>query len=130
MNPWNRFTSATSRLFNWIRPHPEDFEHTDWLRIIPLLLLHAACLLVFVVGVSPIAIAVAIALYFIRMFGITGGYHRYFSHRSFATSRAGQLMLAIIGSSSVQRGPLWWAAHHRHHHRHHDADGAALPGRR
>jgi stearoyl-CoA desaturase (delta-9 desaturase) len=51
------------------------------------------------------------------MFGITAGYHRYFSHRAFRTSRAFQLVLAILGAASAQKGPLWWAAHHRDHHR-------------
>jgi len=59
-------------------------------------------------------------LYLIRMFGITGGYHRYFSHRTFKTSRAGQLAFGLLGASAVQRGPIWWAAHHRHHHRYSD----------
>lgn len=56
------------------------------------------------------------------MFAITGFYHRYFSHRSFQTSRPMQFLFAVIGASSVQRGPLWWAAHHRKHHRHSDTE--------
>ena len=56
------------------------------------------------------------------MFAITGFYHRYFSHRSFQTSRAMQFIFAVIGASSVHRGPLWWAAHHRKHHRHSDTE--------
>jgi stearoyl-CoA desaturase (delta-9 desaturase) len=60
--------------------------------------------------------------YGVRMFGITGGYHRYFSHRSYKTGRVFQFILALIGASSAQLGPLWWAAHHRHHHRHSDTD--------
>jgi stearoyl-CoA desaturase (delta-9 desaturase) len=51
------------------------------------------------------------------MFGITAGYHRYFSHRSYKTTRWFQFILAILGNASAQLGPLWWAAHHRHHHR-------------
>ena len=54
------------------------------------------------------------------MFGITGGYHRYFAHRSYKTSRVFQFVLAWLGCSAVQKGPLWWAAHHRHHHRYSD----------
>jgi stearoyl-CoA desaturase (delta-9 desaturase) len=94
----------------------------DWLRVVPFLGMHAACLLVFWVGVSPIAVAVAVAMYVIRMFAITGFYHRYFSHRTFRTSRPVQFVFALIGASSVQRGPLWWAAHHRNHHRHADTE--------
>ena len=56
------------------------------------------------------------ALYVVRMFAITGFYHRYFSHRTFKTSRVGQFVFGLLGASAVQRGPIWWAAHHRHHH--------------
>jgi len=59
---------------------------------------------------------VALAAYLVRMFAITGFYHRYFSHRTFKTSRAGQFVFGLLGASAVQRGPVWWAAHHRHHH--------------
>ena len=62
----------------------------------------------------------SVALYLLRMFAITAFYHRYFAHRAFRTSRGMQALFATIGASSVQRGPLWWAAHHRHHHRHAD----------
>ncbi len=82
----------------------------------PFLILNATVLLVFWTGVSPVAVAVAVALYFVRMFGITGAYHRYFSHRTYKTSRFGQFCLAFLGNTSAQRGALWWAAHHRHHH--------------
>ena len=68
-----------------------------------------------VVGVSPIAVIVCVALYFIRMFAITGFYHRYFSHKSFKTSRVAQFLMGVLGSSAVQRGPIWWAAHNRDH---------------
>jgi stearoyl-CoA desaturase (delta-9 desaturase) len=74
------------------------------------------------VGISGFAVRVAIALYALRMFAITGFYHRYFSHRAFRTSRPVQLVFALIGATSVQRGPLWWAAHHRNHHRFADSD--------
>jgi len=43
--------------------------------------------------------------------------HRYFSHRSFKTSRTFQAILAVIAGSSGQRGALWWASKHRQHHR-------------
>ena len=92
----------------------------EWSRITPFVIVHLPCLAVFWVGWSWPAVAVAIALYWIRMFGITAFYHRYFSHRSFKTSRWAQFLFAVLGGSSVQRGPLWWAAHHRHHHRHSD----------
>ncbi|HZX71780.1 MAG TPA: fatty acid desaturase [Rhodanobacter sp.] len=92
-------------------------DRIDWLRAAPFVAMHLACLGVIWVGVSPVALAVAAALYVLRMFALTGFYHRYFSHRTFQTSRAVQFVFATIGASCVQRGPLWWAAHHRHHHR-------------
>ncbi|TAF63140.1 MAG: acyl-CoA desaturase [Cytophagales bacterium] len=60
------------------------------------------------------------ALYFVRMFFVTAGYHRYFSHRTFKTSRFFQFMLAFWAETSAQKGVLWWAAHHRDHHKHSD----------
>jgi stearoyl-CoA desaturase (delta-9 desaturase) len=54
------------------------------------------------------------------MFAITGFYHRYFSHRTFRTSRFMQFLFALLGATSMQRGALWWAAHHRQHHRYSD----------
>ena len=72
-----------------------------------------ACIGVIWVGWSWTAILVALGLYLVRMFAITGFYHRYLSHRTFKTSTAFQLVLAVAGNSAVQRGPLWWAAHHR-----------------
>ncbi|MDY6951223.1 MAG: hypothetical protein SWE60_06910 [Thermodesulfobacteriota bacterium] len=89
----------------------------DWLRVLPFVLLHLSCLLVFAVGWSWTAIGVALALYVLRMSAITGFYHRYFSHRSFKTSRFLQFLFAVAGNAAVHRGPLWRAAHHRHHHR-------------
>jgi stearoyl-CoA desaturase (delta-9 desaturase) len=95
-------------------------DGVDWARIVPFVLMHAACLAVLWVGVSPIALVTAVALYLLRMFAITGFYHRYFSHRAFKTTRVGQFVFAVLGASAVQRGPIWWAAHHRHHHAHSD----------
>lgn len=86
------------------------------------LLMHAACLLAIWSGVSPVALFTCIALYIIRMFGITAGYHRYFSHGSYKTSRVFQFVLAWLGASAAQQGPLWWASHHRHHHKYSDTE--------
>ncbi|HKY00229.1 MAG TPA: acyl-CoA desaturase [Steroidobacteraceae bacterium] len=97
----------------------------DWPRVLPFLLVHAGCLGVAWTGASGIAIATAIALFWLRMFAITAFYHRYFSHRAFRTSRAAQFVFALLGATAVQRGPLWWAAHHRQHHA--QADGLADP---
>ena len=94
----------------------------EWLRVLPFALVHLACLGVFWVGWSPVALLVALVGYGVRMFAITGFYHRYFSHRTFSTSRGAQLVFAILGNAALQRGPLWWAAHHRQHHRHSDQE--------
>ncbi len=82
--------------------------------------IHLACLMVFWTGTSMVAVLVCIALYLIRMFAITGVFHRYFSHRSYKTGRVFQFLLALLGTSSAQKGPIWWASHHRHHHQHSD----------
>jgi stearoyl-CoA desaturase (delta-9 desaturase) len=95
-------------------------DRIDWLRASPFVVMHLACLGAIWTGVSTVAVLVAVALYAVRMFALTGFYHRYFSHRTFRTSRAVQFVFALIGASCVQRGPLWWAAHHRNHHRHTD----------
>ena len=85
--------------------------------------MHLACLMVFWTGLDLTAVLLIVGCYLVRMFGITGGYHRYFSHRSYKTSRAFQFCLAWLGCSAAQKGPLWWAAHHRDHHRYSDSEG-------
>jgi len=97
-------------------------EKIEWARLAPFILIHAACLLVFYVGFSWTALYIAIGSYLVRMFAITGFYHRYFSHRTFKTNRFWQLLFGILATSSSQRGPLWWAAHHREHHKVSDHD--------
>lgn len=87
-----------------------------WLKVAPFYILHLACLMVFFVPFSWQWIWLGVGFYFLRMFGITAGFHRYFSHRSFKTSRVMQFIFALLGSLSVQQGALWWAAHHRRHH--------------
>ncbi len=120
LSPWRL-------LMRWFDSHEEtqpvsgvDGRQMDRVRTIPFIGLHIAVLTVFFVGWSPIAVGMAVALYFGRMFAITGFYHRYFSHRAFRTSRGMQFMFGLLGASSGQRGPLWWAANHRVHHAHSD----------
>ncbi|MBM4256101.1 MAG: acyl-CoA desaturase [Deltaproteobacteria bacterium] len=98
----------------------EQPRRVDWVRIIPFLSMHAMCLGVLWVGWSWTAVVVAVGLYLVRMFAITAFYHRYFSHRTFKTARWSQFLFALLGTTAIQRGPLWWAAHHRHHHRYSD----------
>jgi stearoyl-CoA desaturase (delta-9 desaturase) len=97
----------------------------DWPRVLPFLLVHAGCLGVLWTGASAVAVATAIGLFWLRMFAITAFYHRYFSHRAFRTSRTAQFLFAVLGATAVQRGPLWWAAHHRQHHAQADGEGDA-----
>ena len=100
-------------------PEGED-DRVDWVRILPFIFLHVACLAVIWAAWSRVAVGVAAGLYLIRMFAITAFYHRYFSHRTYKTHRIWQFLFAVLGNAAVQRGPLWWAAHHRHHHRYAD----------
>ena len=76
-----------------------------------------------VLGLSWAGAALCLALYLPRMFLVTGVYHRYFSHRSYKTSRWFQFLLALGAVSTAQKGVLWWAAHHRVHHKLSDEPG-------
>jgi len=89
---------------------------------IPFISVHIVCLAAFFTGMHAFDWMLCGFLYFVRMFGITAGYHRYFSHRAYKTSRLFQFMLACLGCSALQKGPLWWCAHHRHHHRFSDTE--------
>jgi stearoyl-CoA desaturase (delta-9 desaturase) len=93
------------------------------LRAVPFVLIHVAAVVTpCLVPFTWTALGLCVALYFVRMFGITGVYHRYFAHRSYKTSRWFQFLLACLGCSAMQKGPLWWAGHHRHHHKHSDQE--------
>jgi stearoyl-CoA desaturase (delta-9 desaturase) len=102
-----------------IRARPDKVE---FVRVVPFIILHLGCLGVLLTGWSWTAVAIAVLLYLVRMFAITGFYHRYFSHKTFHTSRAAQFLFAVLGATAVQRGPLWWSYQHRHHHKHSDED--------
>ena len=84
--------------------------------MIPFIALHAAVLLAFTVPFTLPLLLAAIGSYYLRMFGVTAGYHRYFSHRSYKLNRFWQFVLAFLAQTSGQKGALWWAAHHRDHH--------------
>jgi len=85
--------------------------------------LHVVALGVFWTQPSWALVGLLLVTFWVRMFAITAGYHRYFSHRTFRTSRAFQLVLAVLGTTAVQKGPLWWAGIHRLHHRYSDQPG-------
>jgi stearoyl-CoA desaturase (Delta-9 desaturase) len=100
---------------------PVDLDRPDWIASIPFVVAHAVALATpFLFPFAWTWVALAAATYAVRMFAITAGYHRYFAHRSYRTSRAFQLVLAVLGGASAQKGALWWAAHHRDHHRYSD----------
>jgi stearoyl-CoA desaturase (Delta-9 desaturase) len=117
-----------------IRPdhRPDDREHADagppadervnWRSSIPFIGLHLIPLLAIFTGISRTAVVLFLVTYLGRMFAITAGYHRYFSHRSFRLGRVAQFLLAFAGTTAAQKGPLWWAGHHRVHHRYADTD--------
>ncbi|MDE0481174.1 MAG: acyl-CoA desaturase [Candidatus Poribacteria bacterium] len=101
---------------------PVDGEDIVHPRVLPFIIFHLTCFAIIWVDVQPVDWIICGALYVIRMFGITAGFHRYFSHRSFKTSRVFQFFLAFLGQSSAQRGTLWWAAKHREHHKYSDTE--------
>jgi stearoyl-CoA desaturase (delta-9 desaturase) len=105
-------------------PATEDrsADRTDWLSAIPFFAVHLAPLAAFFVVVSWQDWVLCAVLYVTRMFCITAGYHRYFSHRSYRMGRVAQFLMAFGGTTAVQKGPLWWAGHHRIHHRYTDLD--------
>ena len=76
--------------------------------------IHASCLLGFWLTPSVGDLALCFGLVFVRILAITGGYHRYFAHKSYKTSRAFQFVLAVLGTTAVQKGPIWWAGNHRY----------------
>jgi stearoyl-CoA desaturase (delta-9 desaturase) len=84
---------------------------------VPFVSLHVACLAVLFTGVDVTAVLLCAFFYVARMFGVTAGYHRYFAHRSYKMGRVMQFLIAFLGCSALQKGPLWWASHHREHHR-------------
>jgi len=103
-----------------------DFEgaHEDIMypSAIPFVLAHFFCFAAFWSGVTWQALAICVALYWLRIFAIGAGYHRYFAHRAYSTSRAFQFILAVLSQSTAQKSVLWWAAKHRHHHLHSDTE--------
>jgi stearoyl-CoA desaturase (delta-9 desaturase) len=101
-----------------IAHRPSWFSHYLHPQAWPFWGLHVfAAIGVWMVGFSWSGLALALGLYFARMFFVTGVYHRYFSHRAYKTSRFFQFLLALFGGMSIQKGALWWAGHHRHHHK-------------
>ena len=102
----------------------------QWAGAAPFIAVHLLPLLAFWTGTRWQDWACCVALYWVRMFGVTGVYHRYFSHRTYKTSRVFQFLLAFLAMSSSQKGVLWWASNHRVHHKLSDKDGDPHDSRR
>jgi stearoyl-CoA desaturase (delta-9 desaturase) len=98
----------------------DDHDDIMYPSAIPFVLVHLACFAAIWTGITWQAVAICGALYWLRIFAIGAGYHRYFSHRAYATSRQFQFVLAALAQSTAQKSVLWWAAKHRHHHLHSD----------
>ncbi len=94
-----------------------------WVKSMPFFVVHALALYGVIAMWSWKGLALAIGLYFFRMFFVTAGYHRYFSHRSFKTSRVFAFILGFFAETTAQKGILWWAGHHRTHHKYSDQAG-------
>lgn len=103
-----------------VAPRVRGPSRVCWQVVIPYAAMYLACVALPFYGVSWRALGLFAASFFVRMFLLSAGYHRYFAHRSFRTSRAMQFLLGLFGSLTLQGGPLWWAQTHRHHHRHAD----------
>ena len=106
------------------QPTAPIVEHNDIMypSAIPFVLVHLACVAAFWTGVTYQALVLCFLLYWLRIFAIGAGYHRYFSHRAYRTSRAFQFALAVLSQSTAQKSVLWWASKHRHHHLHSDTE--------
>jgi stearoyl-CoA desaturase (delta-9 desaturase) len=97
-------------------------ERVDWKGAAPFIAVQFIPLLAFVTGVSRKAVILGVVLYLVRMLAITGGYHRYFAHKTYRLARAPQFVLAFIGETAAQKGVLWWASQHRNHHKYADTE--------
>jgi stearoyl-CoA desaturase (delta-9 desaturase) len=110
---------------NEMEPNDEvdgDGDDIIYPAALPFVLIHLACIAAIWSGITWQAIALCVALYWLRIFAIGAGYHRYFSHRSYSTGRVFQFVLGFLAQSTAQKSILWWAAKHRHHHLHSDTE--------
>ncbi|MEM8866954.1 MAG: acyl-CoA desaturase [Verrucomicrobiota bacterium] len=111
-----------AKLFDIVKHAFKDEDNRLLMASSPIFFMHLACIGALFTGFSWAAVVALIITYVARVFALTAGFHRYFSHRSFKTSRVMQFVLAWVGTSSAQLGPMWWAANHRHHHQHSDKE--------
>jgi stearoyl-CoA desaturase (delta-9 desaturase) len=102
-----------------------ELDYPAWKKVTNISLfwfMHVAVFIAFWLDVDVWDFVLCGVLYFVRMFGVTAGYHRYFSHRSYKMGRVTQFFMALLAMTAAQKGPLWWASHHRHHHKHSDQE--------
>ncbi|WP_310418080.1 acyl-CoA desaturase [Chamaesiphon sp. OTE_8_metabat_110] len=96
----------------------------DWTMIIALVIFHIGAVCAFLPGLfSWQAVGVAVLLHWITGgLGITLGWHRLLSHRSFQVPKWLEYFFALCGTLALQGGIIWWVGLHRHHHLHSDED--------
>jgi stearoyl-CoA desaturase (Delta-9 desaturase) len=99
-----------------------DDERVNWAHSIPFFLVHVLCFAAIFTGISATAAVIFVVMFATRMFFVTAGYHRYFSHKSYKLNRFWQFVFAFGAEATAQKGVLWWASNHRHHHRYSDTD--------
>lgn len=90
---------------------------------LPVLGILAAIVLLWNKAVGWTDIAIMAFFYVFTGFGVTIGYHRLFTHRSFETSRPMRVLFAIAGSMAIEGSVVTWVADHRKHHAFADEDG-------
>jgi len=91
--------------------------------VVPFLATLLAVALLWNQVVSATDLAIAAAMYLLTAVGITVGFHRLLTHRSFQTSRPLEYAFAVLGSMAVQGPVISWVADHRKHHAHTDSEG-------
>jgi stearoyl-CoA desaturase (delta-9 desaturase) len=129
--------AKTAAAFSSARFHRAQLRHFALFDIGPLIGTMAAFALIPVLPPTWSDIVLFFALWLATGLGLTVGFHRYFSHRSFETTQAVGLSLLILGSMAARGPMISWAAMHRRHHQRSDREGdlhspnlhgASLPG--
>ncbi len=98
--------------------------HSLWItNLIPFFGFIVGIVLIFYWGIGWLEISMLASMYFITVIGLEVGFHRFFAHKSFETSNALMILLAISGSMCAQGPIVYWVANHRRHHKHSDQMG-------
>ena len=108
--------------YNYGRIPRTPDEHVNMRTSAAFFIVHLLPFLAIFTGITWTAVALFVVMYTVRMFALTGGYHRYFAHKAYRMNRFWQFVMAYLGTTAAQKGPLWWAAHHRNHHRYSDGE--------